>query len=417
MFNRVVITGMGVLTPIGNNLQDFWANLLAGKSGIGRTKGCDCTGLSSLISGEIKNFDPLHFMEKKEIKRLDLSQQFALAATKMAVEDAGLKEGNFDGDKTGVIIGSGIGGILTFEQQHALVVEGRAERVSPFFIPMMIPDMSAGLVAIKYGFKGPNYAAVSACASSAHAISDSFLIIQRGLADMMISGGTEAAITRTSIAGFSNAKALSTRNDEPEKASRPFDKDRDGFVISEGSGVLVLENLEHAIKRGARIYAELSGVGMTADAYHITAPSPDGEGAARSMIAAINCAGIDKMDINYINTHGTSTELGDIAETMAIKKVFGEWAYKIPCNSTKSMIGHLLGATGAVELIATILQIKEGKVHRTINLENQDSRCDLDYVKDGPREYQINYALSNSFGFGGHNVSLLVNRFINGKKA
>jgi 3-oxoacyl-[acyl-carrier-protein] synthase II len=414
MYNRVVITGMGVVSPIGFSLADFWSNLLAGKSGIGITQGCDCTGLSSKISGEIKNFDPLQFLDKKEIKRVDLSQQFALVASKMAVDDAGLLQGNIDGERVGAVIGSGIGGINTFEQQHSLVVEGRAERVSPFFVPMMIPDMSAGLVAIKYGFKGPNYAAVSACASSAHAISDSFMIIQHGLADVMVTGGTEAAITRTSIAGFCNAKALSQRNDDPEKASRPFDKDRDGFVIAEGSGILILESLEHAQKRGARIYAELAGVGMSADAYHITAPAPGGEGAARSMVAAIKCAGITPNDINYINTHGTSTDLGDIAETSAIKLVFGERAFKIPCNSTKSMVGHLLGATGAVELIASVLQMTNGKIHRTINLENPDPACDLDYVQDGPRDYKIDCALSNSFGFGGHNASLLIKRYSDG---
>lgn len=414
MYNRVVITGMGVVSPLGMNLADYISNLLAGKSGIGITQGCDCTGLSSQISGEVRNFDPLQFMEKKEIKRVDLSQQFALAAAKMAIEDAGVNLGGIDGERVGAVIGSGIGGINTFEQQHSLVVEGRAERVSPFFVPMMIPDMSAGLVAIKYGFKGPNYAVVSACASSAHAIADSFMSLKLGLADIMVTGGTEAAITRTSIAGFCNAKALSTRNDAPEKASRPFDKDRDGFVIAEGSGILILENLEHAKKRGARIYAELAGIGMSADAYHITAPAPNGEGAARSMVAAIKCAGVSQSDIDYINTHGTSTDLGDIAETNAIKQVFGERAYKIPCNSTKSMIGHLLGATGAAELIATVMQIKVGKIHPTINLDNPDPNCDLDYVREGARDYQINYALSNSFGFGGHNASLLVKRYTDG---
>ncbi|NLI15255.1 MAG: beta-ketoacyl-ACP synthase II [candidate division Zixibacteria bacterium] len=414
MYNRVVITGMGVISPLGQNLAEYISNLLAGKSGIGITQGCDCTGLASQISGEVRDFDPLNYMEKKEIKRVDLSQQYALAAAKMAIEDAGLNPGQVDGDRVGVVIGSGIGGINTFEQQHTLVVQGRAERVSPFFVPMMIPDMSAGLVAIRYGFKGPNYAVVSACASSAHAIADSFMSLWLGFADIMVTGGTEAAITRTAIAGFCNAKALSTRNDAPEKASRPFDKDRDGFVIAEGSGILILENLEHAKKRGAKIYAELAGIGMSADAYHITAPVPNGEGAARSMEAAIKCAGLSQGDIDYINTHGTSTDLGDIAETNAIKSVFGERAYKIPCNSTKSMIGHLLGATGAAELIATVLQIQAGKIHPTVNLDNPDPNCDLDYVREGARDYQINCALSNSFGFGGHNASLLVKRYIDG---
>jgi len=415
MPNRVVITGMGVVSPTGNNLTDFWDNLINGKSGIGLTQKCDCSDLSSRISGEIKGLDPLDFMSKKESRRVDLSQQYAIAASQMAYDNSGLDSDRIDLNRAGVVIGSGIGGIITFESQHSLVVAGKAHRVSPFFIPMMIPDMSAGMVSIRFGFKGPNYAAVSACASSANAIGDAFQIIQRGSADIMITGGTEASITRTAIAGFCNAKALSTRNDQPEKASRPFDKDRDGFVISEGAGILVLEKLEHALNRGARIYGEMTGLGMSADAYHITAPSPDGDGAARSMKAAIDDAGISTDDINYINTHGTSTGLGDIAESMAIKIVFGERAKKIPCNSTKSMTGHMLGATGAVEIIASLLQIANKKVHKTVNHDNPDEQCDLYYVHDGPIDYEINCLLSNSFGFGGHNVSLLIKVFTDGK--
>jgi len=406
---------MGVISPIGNTLDEFWSSLVSGKSGIGPVTKCDCSNLPTRIGGEVKNFDPHAYMDKKEAKRLDLSQQYAMAASRMAISDAGLENGKYTPERVGVVIGSGIGGIITFEQQHALVVQGKAERVSPFFIPMMIPDMSAGLVSIKYNFKGPNYAAVSACASGPHAIADSYQLIKSGMADVMVAGGTEAAITLTAFAGFCNARALSERNDEPEKASRPFDKDRDGFVMSEGAGILILEKLEHALGRGAKIYAEMAGFGMSADAYHITAPAPDGDGAARSMKAALDYSGISADDVSYINTHGTSTELGDIAETMAIKKVFGERAYKIPCNSTKSMIGHLLGATGAVELIATALQMKNGKVHRTINLDNPDPQCDLDYVKDGCRTIEIDCALSNSFGFGGHNITLVLKRFSDGK--
>lgn len=415
MTNRVVITGMGVISPIGNTLDEFWSNLISGKSGIARVTKCDCSNLPTRIGGEVKNFDPYAYMDKKEAKRLDLSQQYAMAASRMAISDAGLENGKYLPERVGVVIGSGIGGIITFEQQHALVVQGKAERVSPFFIPMMIPDMSAGLVSIKYNFKGPNYATVSACASGPHAIADSYQLIKSGMADVMVAGGTEAAITLTAFAGFCNARALSERNDEPEKASRPFDKDRDGFVMSEGAGILILEKLEHALGRGAKIYAEMAGFGMSADAYHITAPAPDGDGAARSMKAALDNSGISPGDVHYINTHGTSTELGDIAETMAIKKVFGERAYKIPCNSSKSMIGHLLGATGAVELIATALQVKNGKVHPTINLDNPDPQCDLDYVKEGWRTVEIDYALSNSFGFGGHNITLVLKRFSDGK--
>jgi len=406
---------MGVISPIGNNLNDFWDNLVSGKSGIALTTRCDCTDLASRISGEVKGFDPLDFMSKKESRRVDLSQQYAIAASQMAYDNSGLNSDRLDSNRAGVLIGSGIGGIITFEIQHSLVVDGKANRVSPFFIPMMIADMSAGIVSIRFGFKGPNYAAVSACASGANAIGDAFQIIQRGSADIMITGGTEASITRTAIAGFCNAKALSTRNDQPEKASRPFDKDRDGFVVSEGAGILVLEKLEHALDRGARIHGEMTGLGMSADAYHITAPSPDGDGAARSMQAAIDDAGISADDINYINTHGTSTGLGDIAESLAIKKVFGERAKKIPCNSTKSMIGHLLGATGAVELIASLLQIENKELHPTVNHDNPDEQCDLYYVDDGPIDYEISCLLSNSFGFGGHNVTLLIKDFADGK--
>ena len=414
MPNRVAITGMGLLCPIGNNLDDFWANLIAGNNGVVPTTKCDVTDLPSKIAGEVQNFDPLDYMDKKESRRVDLSQQYAIGAADMAFKHSGLKDGEYDPNRAGVVIGSGIGGIITFEIQHSLVVNNNAKRVSPFFIPMMIPDMAAGIVSIRLGLGGPNYAAVSACASSANAIGDAYQLIQRGAADIMLTGGTEASITRTAVAGFCNSKALSTRNDEPEKASRPFDKDRDGFVIAEGSGILVLENLEHAKKRGAKIWGEVAGVGMSGDAFHITAPHPEGDGAARAMKAAIDEGGLTPDDINYINTHGTSTDLGDIAETIAINRVFGDRAKEIPCNSTKSMVGHLLGATGAVELIASALQMQHKKIHKTVNHENPDEQCDLYYVHDGPKDYEITNMLSNSFGFGGHNVSILLKNIQDG---
>lgn len=410
----MVITGAGVISPIGNTINEFWDNLIAGKSGIVLTTKCDCSDLPSKIAGEVKGFDPLNYMEKKESKRVDLSQQYAIAASQLAIEDAELNLETFDAERAGVIIGSGIGGIITFEQQHSLIVQGKPGRISPFFIPMMIVDMAAGMVAIKFGFKGPNYAVVSACASGANAIGDAFLVLQHGSADIMISGGTEASITRTAVAGFCNAKALSLRNDQPERASRPFDKDRDGFIISEGAGIIILESLDHALKRGAKIYCEITGLGLSADAYHITAPAPDGDGAARSMKAAIDDAGVSADDIDYINTHGTSTVLNDVTETIAIKRIFGERAYKIPCNSTKSMVGHMLGAAGAVELIAVSLQIKNKKIHKTVNHEQPDSQCDLYYVHDGPKDYEASCVLSNSFGFGGHNITLLLKNYIDG---
>jgi len=415
MAKRVVITGMGLLSPIGNTLEDFWSNLLIGKSGIAQATKCDTSDLASQICGEVGDYDPLEYFDKKKARRLDLSQQYAIIASQKAFDDAGLADGNYDPERAGAVIGSGIGGIITFENQHSLIVNGKANRVSPFFIPMMIADMAAGVVSIRFNLKGPNYAAVSACASGANAIGDAFHIIKRGAADLMISGGTEACITRTAFAGFCNAKALSTRNDAPERASRPFDKDRDGFVMSEGSGILILEELEHARARNAKIYGEIGGVGMSGDAYHITAPSPDGGGAARAMKSALIDAEMKPEDINYINTHGTSTGLGDIAETMAIKTIFNKRAGEIPCNSTKSMTGHLLGATGAVELIAAFLQMNHGKLHKTINLDNPDEQCDLYYVDDGPIDYKVNAVLSNSFGFGGHNVSILAKAMDYGK--
>ena len=407
---RTVVTGMGVVTPIGNSVEEYWSALLAGKSGVATVTRFKVDDYPTKIAGEIKNFEASQYIDKKELRRMDLAEQYALVASEMAVKDSGLDRNGIDLDRCGVVIGSGIGGISTFEQQHSTLVNSGPGRVSPFFIPMMIIDMCAGLVSIRFGFRGPNYATVSACASSAHAILDSFRIIQRGEADVMITGGAEATITETSMAGFCQARAMSIRNDDPEKASRPFDKGRDGFVMGEGSAILILESYEHAVKRGARIYAEILGGGMTADAYHITAPHPEGIGARRAMSLAISDAGLTPENISYINTHGTATGLGDVAETKAIKAVLGDHAYKIPCNSTKSMTGHLLGSAGAAELVAVVKSIETGWIHPTINLTDPDPECDLDYVPNEKRRYDVNYALSNSFGFGGHNVTVAVGK-------
>jgi len=412
---RVVVTGMGVLTPVGNSIEDFWQGLVTGRSGIARITRFDVDDYPSQIAGEIKGFDPSGILEKKEMRRMDLAEQYALVASEEAVTDSGLDLEAIDLDRCGVIIGSGIGGIETFEKQHLTLVNSGPGRVSPFFIPMMIIDMCAGMVSMRYNFRGPNYATVSACASSAHALADAFRCIQRGEADVMLTGGSEATITPSALAGFCQAKALSTRNDEPERASRPFDKDRDGFVMSEGAGILVLESLEHAQKRGARIYGEILGVGMTADAYHMTAPHPEGDGARRAMQMALRDADLAPEQINYINAHGTSTLLNDVVETKAIKVVFGDHAYKIPCNSTKSMTGHLLGSGGAVECITVFKQMEQKQLHPTINLDEPDPECDLDYVANQPRDYDIRFALSTSLGFGGHNITIALGR-VNGKE-
>jgi len=410
---RVVVTGIGLVTPLGNSIDEFWDNIISGKSGVSLIDRFDATGLPTRIAAQVKHFDPNSYINKKAARRMDLSQQFAIVASTEAVNDSRLDLESVDHDRVGVIIGSGIGGLKTFEDQHSIIVKQGPLKVSPFFIPMMIADMAAGLVSIQYGFRGPNYATVSACASSNNAIADAFALIQRGAADIMVTGGTEASITLTGIAGFCMARAMSTRNDEPEKASRPFDKQRDGFVMGEGAAIFILEELSLAETRGANIYAEIIGMGLSADAYHVTAPVPDGNGAARSMKAALDDAGISPDSIDYINSHGTATDLGDIAETAAIKTIFGERAYKIPVNSTKSIIGHLLGAAGAVEMAATVLQMQKNKIHPTINLEFPDPECDLDYVTDGARDLNINYALNNSFGFGGHNITLALKKYQN----
>lgn len=407
MKTRVVVTGMGAVTPLGTNIEATWQGLVAGKSGVGSITRFPTDGLSTTIAAEVKGFDAEAHIDKKMLRRMDRSEQYCLVAAQLAYDDAGLGRNNLDLDRCGAVIGSGVGGIQTLEEQHRTLMERGPDRISPFFIPMMIIDMAAGMVAIRFNFRGPNYATVSACASSANAIADAFRIIQRGEADVMLTGGTEAAITQLSMAGFCAAKALSTRNHEPEKASRPFDRDRDGFVMGEGAAILVVESLESARARGARIYAEIIGCGMTCDAHHITAPLPDGGGAARAMQLAIKDAGLQTEAIDYINSHGTATGLGDIAETKAIKTVFGAHARKLAVNSTKSLIGHLLGAAGAVESIATIKSIQEGILHPTINLDNPDPECDLDYVANIARKAAIRHAITNSFGFGGHNISLV----------
>jgi len=411
MKRRAVITGVGVITPLGNGVDVFWQALKEGNSGVDKVSKFDTANFPTKIAAEVKGFDSSAYIEKKEARRMDLCEQYAIAAAQQAVDDAKLDVNSIDKTRVGVVIGSGIGGIETFEKQSAILLGSGPGRVSPFFIPMMIADMCAGLVSIRFGFTGPNYATVSACASGANAVGDALRIVQRGEADVMITGGSEAAITPLSFAGFCSAKAMSTRNDEPKKASRPFDKERDGFVMGEGAGMLILEDLEHAQKRGARIYAEIAGLGMSADAYHMTAPAPGGEGAARSIKAAIKDSEIPLEEIDYINSHGTSTDLGDISETLAIKSVFGQCAGKVAINSTKSMIGHLLGAAGAVELIVGIKSMCEGIIHPTINLEFPDPKCDLDYVPNQKREKRIRAFLSNSFGFGGHNTTLAVRRF------
>jgi 3-oxoacyl-[acyl-carrier-protein] synthase II len=414
---KAVITGIGVVSPIGNSTEEFWENAKAGKSGGGTLDRFDPEKFSSKIAAQVKDFDPQNYMDKKEARRADLIQQFALAAAEMAIVDSGLDAEKQDKSRVAVITGSGIGGISTFEKYHALYLKRGPSKVSPFFIPMMIIDMIPGLISIRYGFTGPNYATVSACASSAHAIADAMRLVERGDVDMVVTGGAEASVTEMAFAGFCSSRALSTRNDDPATASRPFDKDRDGFVIGEGAAILIVEEEQHALKRGARIYADLLGVGMTADAYHMTAPAPDGSGSGRAMTTAVADAGLELTDVDYINTHGTSTPLGDVAESMAIRKVFGAHADSLVTNSTKSMTGHMLGGAGAIETATTALSLLHGYVHRTINVFNQDPECDLDYVTEGGRELPIKVGLTNSFGFGGHNITLALGKHQNSDPA
>lgn len=408
---RTVITGMGIVSPFGCDLDQYWQAIVSGKSGIVTIDRFDVSEYTTRIAALVTGFEPDNYIDKKEGRRMDLCQQYAVVASQLAINHAGIDVEKVDRLRAGVIIGSGIGGINTFEKQHEALLKGGPRKVSPFFIPMMIVDMCAGLIAIRFGFRGPNYATVSACASSSHAIIDAFRAIQRGEADIMLAGGAEATITPTALAGFCSAHAISTRNDEPTRASRPFDKERDGFVMGEGAAILVLESLESARARGANIYAEILGGGVTCDAYHITAPLPDGDGARQAMVNAIRDGGMTPDDVDYINSHGTATPLGDIAETKAIKTVFGDRAYKVPVNSTKSMVGHLLGAAGAIEVVTSVLSLGARRLHPTINLENPDPECDLDYVAGQARDFDFDTFLSNSFGFGGHNVSIFGRRF------
>ena len=408
---RVVVTGLGVISPVGNDAATTWRALLDGVSGADAITQFDATNFPVRFGCEVKGFDPLAYMDRKEAKRTDLYTQYALAASVQAMRDACLEPGSFDPLNTGVIIGSGIGGLKIFEAQHDVYRERGPSKISAFFIPMFISDMAAGVVSMRFGAKGPNYATVSACSTSAHALGDAFRTIQYGDADVMITGGSEAAITPMAIGGFANMQALSERNDSPKTASRPFDKERDGFVMGEGAGVVILEELEHAKRRGARIYAEMVGYGATGDAYHMTQPAPEGEGAQRSMTRALKDAGARPDEVQYINAHGTSTPYNDLNETLAIKAVFGDAARQLLVSSTKSATGHTLGAAGGIEFVICALAVQEGVAPPTINYTTPDPECDLDYVPNAPVERDIDLALSNSFGFGGHNVTLAVRRY------
>jgi 3-oxoacyl-[acyl-carrier-protein] synthase II len=408
---RVVVTGMGMINPVGHTVYQSWDNIKKGKSGIAIITRFDASGYYCQIAGEIKDYDPLRYFERKELKKYDPYIQLALIAADEAFKDSGLQMDKIDRERAGAYIASGIGGISTIEANSKILIERGPDRVSPFFLIAAIANLASGQVSIKYGLKGPNLACVTACAASTHSVGDSFKIIQRGDADIMFVGGSEYPITQLGIAGFSVMKALSSRNDAPEKASRPFDKERDGFIAAEGASVLVLEELEHAIKRGARIYAEIIGFGFTSDAYHVVAPDPDADGASRTMKMALNDAQIQPGDIDYINAHGTSTPLNDKVETQAIKQVFGDHAYKLPVSSTKSMTGHMLGATGASEAIFSIMAIKDSFIPPTINYEYPDEECDLDYTPNTGVQKDIKCALSNSFGFGGTNGSLVFKKF------
>jgi 3-oxoacyl-[acyl-carrier-protein] synthase II len=403
---------MGVLTPIGNSVQEYWQALLAGKSGAAPITYFDTEKYETKFACELKGFDALKFLDRKTAQRVDQFTQYGLVACQEAVKDSGIDFTKEDCERIGVIYGSGIGGMWTYHRQFMNLVEANGPtHISPFFIPMLIPDIAAGRISMIYGLKGPNYAVVSACATSSHSIGNAAILIQRGDADVMVSGGGEAAICPMGIGGFNALKALSTRNDAPQKASRPFDKDRDGFVMGEGAGILILEELGHAVRRGAKIYAELAGIGFTADAHHITEPAPGGEGAVRSMRTALRDGGLTPEEVDHVNTHGTSTLVGDRSETAALKTVFGNHAKALALNSTKSMTGHLLGAAGAVEAVATIMAIQTNKVHPTINLETPDPECDLNYIPNKAQDWKIDVAVSNTFGFGGHNASLLFRRY------
>lgn len=413
MDRRVVITGIGVVSPIGNDLETFWQSLLAGRSGIRPIQAFDTSDYDCKIGGEVVEFDPSEFFkEKKDARRADRYCQLGVAASAMAMRDCGMDVNAIDPTRVGVMLSSGIGGLQTLESAHSQLMLKGPGRVSPFTIPMMIANIASGIVSMEYGLRGPNMSIVTACATSNHNIGEAWRIIKFGDADAMVAGGSEASITPMGLAGFGNMKALSLRNDDPERASRPFDKDRDGFVMGEGAGVMVIEELEHARKRGARIYAEITGYGVSADDYHLTSPHPEGEGASRCMNMALKHARLAPEKVGYVNAHGTSTGLGDVCETKAIKLSFGPWAREgLLVSSTKSMTGHLLGAAGGVELAASVKAITEGVIPPTINLADPDPECDLDYVANTAREVRIDSAISNSFGFGGHNASIIVSRF------
>jgi 3-oxoacyl-[acyl-carrier-protein] synthase II len=408
---RVVITGIGPITPIGIGKEKYWNSLIEGKSGIGKITCFDAEDFSVKIAGQVDDFCPEDYMDKKQAKKMDRFAQFAVAGTEIAIKDSEMNLDKIDKKRVGIIIGSGVGGIQTFEKEHTKLLEKGPKRISPFFIPMMISNMAPGQVSMFFGFKGPSLDITTACSSGTHAIGESFRMIQNGTADIIITGGSEASVCPMAVAGFSSMRALSTRNEEPERASRPFDKNRDGFVVGEGAGLIVLEELEHALKRDAHIYGEIVGYGITSDAYHITEPEPDGEGAADAMRLALEDGKVDYKSVDYINAHGTSTYYNDKLETLAIKKVFKEHAHEISISSTKSMTGHLLGAAGGIEAIATVLTVERGIIHPTVNYEFPDEECDLDYTPNKSKIRDVKYALSNSFGFGGHNGSILIKKF------
>ncbi len=412
MERRVVVTGIGLVTPLGIGVKETWSALIAGKSGVGEITRFDTTDYATKIAAEVKGFNAEDFMPKKDAKRMETFIAYAVAATRMAIDDSGLKIDSSNGHRVGVITGCGLGGLNMLEITARTVENAGPKRVSPFFIPLLIGNMAPGMISIQFGAKGPNSSIATACAAGGHAIGEAFEIIKYGKADAMITGGVESVITRTCIAGFGAMKAISTRNSDPQKASRPFDRDRDGFVVGEGSGILLLEALEHAQARGAKIYAEITGFGMSGDGYHMTSPPPDGEGAARCMLAALDDAGLKPADIDYINAHGTSTPLNDLYETRAIKLAFGDAAYKVPISSTKSMTGHLLGGAGGIETVFTALVIQHGIIPPTINLDNPGEECDLDYVPHVARKADVTHAMTNSFGFGGTNASLILKKFI-----
>ena len=399
------------MTPVGTGLDNAWSNILQGKSGIGPITRFDTTKHETKIAGEVRDLKPEEYISAKELKRMDLFVQYALAATKMAMDTAGLDMASEDATRAGVVVGTGLGGLPTLEKYHQVLLERGPDRISPFFIPMLIANMAPGQIAITHGLKGPNLCIVTACATGAHCIGDATRVIQYGDADVMVAGGTEANLTPLTVGGFNAMKALSTRNDAPEKASRPFERDRDGFVVAEGSGIVILEEMEHALKRGATIFAEVAGYGYNGDAYHITAPCPDGEGSTNCMRMALRDAGMAPEEIDYINAHGTSTKLNDFTETLSIKNIFADRAYKIPVSSTKSMTGHLLGAAGAIEAVFSVLSIRDQMCPPTINYENADPECDLDYVPKVARKHAISAVLSNSFGFGGTNCTLIFRKF------